>query len=467
MQSSVFNRDACVFFVLALMLNFVFFFFNYKTKYFSGLLHPHGEVAYNLYKYNSVKINKARLEELGRQEFLQEKRIDYADIDHEKLGEPTSFRNVLDSIGYGVVLGLIWKITGSLRYRDIEFVQIFIFSFLMFLFYQIAMFLFFDRRVAIASCVALLLFFPIFHQNVLAMRDIWVFYGLVCLLYGILACFYEKISILGLILLCSFFAICQFMRPPSFTIVLSITFILIVIMFLKIFSFKKILKILMCLWGTNILFFWAPFIVYNKIAYNKFFVSPVGQNLLLGLGECENPWGYKLSDSWFDVFMHKTYGEVGGTVECDQKAKELFYESVAEKPLLYFKIVLRRFLYILLPPLPWIGSLWNVVAVHKTLRDKFYSIITSFVSLADFLVHYIYIWFFLLCGYLGLIFLFIKKKIMAIGIVFLGGIVPIWSIVLSHSEPRYLVPTYALFAFFVGYCWVEFFIKLKFLTRKD
>jgi len=153
--------------------------------------------------------------------------------------------------------------------------------------------------------------------------------------------------------------------------------------------------------------------------------------------------------------------------QCDEKAKELFYKSVSEKPLFYIQTIVKRFLYMLFPPLPWVGSLWNVIAVHKTLGEKFCSVITSCASLIDFLIHYIYIWFFLLCAYLGLILLFIKKNFMPIGILFFGVIVPSWAIVLSHSEPRYLVPTYALLSLFVGYCCIELLVKLKFFTRKD
>ena len=145
-------------FAASLCINGIFLYINKKNLFFEGLMKHHGEIAYNLYQHNSIKINPERAGILGILEGEKNRRVDYYEIDHESYGPPTQYRNYYDSIGYGVVIGLLWKLTHSLDYFDIQFLQIILFSLILLLFFQIALMLF-DRRTAILSCISLLLFF--------------------------------------------------------------------------------------------------------------------------------------------------------------------------------------------------------------------------------------------------------------------------------------------------------------------
>ena len=69
----------------------------------------------------------------------------------------------------------------------------------------------------------------------------------------------------------------------------------------------------------------------------------------------------------------------------------------------------------------------------------------------DFVARHIYIGIFLLLAYLGMLIALIRKKYFALFFLFFGVIGAGCSVVLFHTEHRYLIPYYAFFPFFVGY----------------
>ena len=73
-------------------------------------------------------------------------------------------------------------------------------------------------------------------------------------------------------------------------------------------QFKKIIGMLIMVVLVNLCCFWGPFFAYNKTFYDRYFVGPIGQDLLEGLGEFPNQWGYQLSDTWFASYITEKYG---------------------------------------------------------------------------------------------------------------------------------------------------------------
>ena len=103
------NRQTLFLFFASLCVNFVFLYFYHHNDYYLGILGGQGEVAYSVYKHNSIKIcsrlstaKKTKHQEPGRM-------IDHAEIDHSSYGPPTHYHSVNDTIGYGVLLGLLWE----------------------------------------------------------------------------------------------------------------------------------------------------------------------------------------------------------------------------------------------------------------------------------------------------------------------------------------------------------------------
>jgi len=454
---SFFNKQALLLCVGSIVLGCAFLYLDYKTLYFDGALHNHGEIAYNIYKYNSVKINQERYDYLIHLQNMDRTKglINYADFNLEKFGSPVIHRDIFDTIGYGVLLGLLWKATGSLRYIDIRIFQILIFSFLIFLFYQIAFILFNSKRAALLSCCSLLFFFPIVRENAFAFRDIWHFYGLIILLYGLLTFINKKLGYWGL-WLCSFlFAVCQFIRPTLFAALAIIGFIFVVYLLFYKQHIKRGIIALAIFGMVNVLFFWIPFMKYNKLAYDQFFVGCFSYGLILGLGEVSNPWGFnRVNDEVkLEQLIKDRFNLSVGTHESIVKLDNLFLDLFKEQPFIFFKGFLVRILKSLIPFLPSLGQVWGVLWAKKTFKNKVHAVFTSPAAAFDFMLHYLYPIVFFLCGYAGIFLLWMKRKRnKMMWILLLGGIVSCWPItILSHIEERYIITSYALFSFFVGY----------------
>ena len=314
----IFYRNTIILMLLACMVNIVFLSVSKKSYFCSGLIAPHGEIAYNLYQYNSIKINPARLESVVNQQNKEQRLVHYKELMQDQLDKkPTVFRSTNDTIGYGVLLGLIWKITGSLSYSDICWLQIFIFCMLMPLLYSIALMLYNNHTYAMVSCLALLACTGLIFLNVRPLRDIWGFYGLVLLVHMLLKGRQGTISTKMIILQSIGFALCQWLRPTIF-------FTLIGLGPLLFFCARPALRSWCLCLAINILLFWAPFCAYNMHAYKAPLVSCAGHDFLAGLGECANPWGIQLNDEWCADYIYKNYGLITGTNEYHKNAVNYF-----------------------------------------------------------------------------------------------------------------------------------------------
>lgn len=471
---SLFNKHSVFLFFAAFFINLIFLYFNYETRYYDIYKLMHGEIAYNITQHNSTLSNPEQLMFLRAN--ATDGKTDYI-LDVKKLlsvdfGKPYKPAIYHVHIGYSIVIGLLWKITKTFSFIDILLLQVFIFSFLMFLWYQIGCFLFNSRKIALYSGIALLFFFPIFFINVHVLRDIWQYYGIIFLLYGVLAYIHEKINIFLLLIFFSFVALCQFIRQPMFFIVFALSIILIGTAFFEKKWAKKIITILMCLWVTNSVFFWIPFMVYNKKLYNEYIVGPAGDGLLQGVGSMPNPWGYPAGESAQSIMIMEKYGIDLNDHEYDKIAKKLAWDAIKERPFLYIKGVVQRICYLMLPSIIWYS--WNLTSC-KLFEDEYDSIFDHINDIAikitkdwrvfiDILFRAIYTRLFVLIGYLGVLLLLLRRRYFIPFLLFGGMISTAYSISLSHIEDRYFIPTYVLFSFFVGYLIyeiIEYFYKKK------
>jgi hypothetical protein len=457
MVQKVCNTQALILCGLSLLLNGIFLYFNSKTLFTWGLLKHQGDIAYNLYEYNSIKVTPTRMVKLMELEAQQQRRVDYYEINPKSYGPPTEYRNYCDSIGYGIVIGLLWKLTNSLDFLDIQLLQILLFSLLLLLFYQIA-FMLFNQRTALFSTLALLLFFPITYLNVQVARDIWPYYSAVILAYTALSYILNKSSFLIPLTGGIFIALFQFMRPPTFTLILTSSLVLCIYAVIK--KSLKPFSYVIILWLTNICFFWIPFATYNKIAYDRYMVAPTGINLLEGLGEIPNPWGYKLNDPWYLNFMKTTYPQLTTDLERDDKARELFFAAIKEQPQVYLQQIMKRVPRIIFPGLPCFGyydnqELYHLYLTGTPISKIIASVMRSPTILLDFAIRHIYIGLFLFLAYLGMLLMLIRRKFFPFFFIFIGLIAPCFMVIFSHTDHRYLIPFYAFFALFVGYLFAE------------
>lgn len=445
--------------VMAFAINILFFYAHYHNSYYLGILLPQGEIGYNFATQGSIKLNKERCAYLHTLQTSQNAMIDYADVDHTKFSGPTDYIGVCDVPWYGVILGLLWSCTQSFRYHDIQILQIIIFSLLMFLIYSLAFLLFQSRQIAFVIGVSHIFFFPIIYQNVQALRDIWVYYALVILLWSLAAYYKQVISLPAFAIGIALFSFCELVRPSSlYSFIIAVLFFTVA-GFLQDRERARLWKAVGVMICTNVLFFWTPYVTYNQSAYGRSIVSPWGLLLFEGLGEYENQWGFQLDDEWAEKYLKAKYNVHYGTVAFADRAKEEFFKALKENCSHFILSMLRRLPLMLLPPLPSTSYFlsptkrsyrsWSEHLLHKISEAA-----TSWKALYDFLSRYSAVIFFLMLGYGGLFLMMLHRNYFAALLLTLVGILPAYHCIISHIEYRYIVMFYAFFSFGVGYCMV-------------
>ncbi len=466
---ALFNKHALVLATVALFINGTVFYFYGGGNVLSGILASHGEIAYNVANYNSVKINKKRLADVTHRQQYEERRIEYAEIDHTAYGKPDGYRSIYDTIGYGVVLGLLWKLTGSLRYRDIQILQILLFSFLLLLFYQVAFFLFHDLRTTFLATVMLISFLPLSLLNIVALRDVWAFYGMVLLLYAVLGFLYHQFSLALFVVLTILVGLVELVRPTLFAPVCMMIFVLIGVGIIQRKVLYKTLMAAGCLIATNVLFFWLPFTIHNKMAYDRYFIGPTGIGLWQLLGTVKgNPCRQHNGDHHYAAYMMRNFGLRSGTQECENKARALFLKAISEYPAFYARIVLQRIPMFLFPEWEFLPPFYQTYTIgYPTVWARVKRQLRSYGGLVDLFVHRFFFLVYLLLAYAGVLCALLKKRYQLFFFVFVATIAPSAKFILSLFEYRSLVPFFAFYSLFVGYVLVFFHDawKLKFLDR--
>lgn len=198
-----FNSRMVLLMMLAAFQQAFLWFANCDIAHHS-ITQAHGQVAYHLYKYNSVLLNPELTAHIKAMPESKDRLIELKEVTHLDFGSPTQPFPINDTVGYGVVLGLLWKITHSLQFIDIQWLQILIFILLMPLFYQTALLLFGSEHIAWWSSTAQLLFLPLGAFNIQAVRDVWAYYALLILLYCVLK-YLRQGSLCALVMGCIFF----------------------------------------------------------------------------------------------------------------------------------------------------------------------------------------------------------------------------------------------------------------------
>ncbi len=440
------NKQSLLLVCLALCMN-ILFFYLYNPKVYFAITQAHGQIGYNFYKHNVVGMNSALTKTMDSLMREQGCLIDYDNIEafHVNSYEPFPIN---DTVAYGLLLGLIWKITGSLKFEDIQILQIMLFSLLMLLYYQVAYMLFGCTQIALCCGIAQLCFFPLLAYNVMPVRDVWAYYGLLVLCYAVLAYLFEHIHMSVLISSLIFFVLCQWIRP-------TLSFALIMMsIFLVVYAMKKsqmrAFTLICYMWSISLLLFWLPFSYYNYTTYGRYMVSPAGQSLLEGLGELPNRWGHQLNDEYVNEFISNKYRLGYGTVEFDEAAMQEFKQCVKEDPWHYIKTLVWRLPDVFLPGLQWIFYEQSPYAGCNGMAEKLIFVFSSWQNIIDFVLRHIWMRFYLFCAYAGLILMLMRKRYVAIAFILtclLSGL----STYPSHIEYRYIVPFYWITSLFVGF----------------
>ena len=479
---------------LAFVVNLLFLYTHNPHNYFA-ISQTHGQIAYNVCTRGSVWLDPAVTKQIDVQQQQAHTLIDFDAIDTTQLGEPTEPFPINDTIGYGLVLALLWKLTGRYTFMLVQWLQVLLFVLTIPLVYSIALQLFASNRAAILSCIALIGFAPLIALNVQPVRDIWAYYGLVILLYGLVQYLIARRSLWCHTTASILFALCQCVRPSLFTAVITVTLFLCVIFIMQrwkqhcaeknnvcctldspsllarqtaqnnskqknccrrsvpVDSRVKLPVMLLAraigvLISCNLLFFWMPFVTYNMVAYNRMVVGPMGQDLVEGLGEFANPWGFQLNDEWLSGYITQKYGHPYGTPAFDDAARQEFAHAYRQAPRVYWGNIGKRLIRLVLPALYLVFD--SPLSAGKTIGEKLRIALSDWRLLVDLLLRHLYVRLFLLIAYAGLLLLLWRKQYLPAALL-LSSIAAGFGKLPSHIEYRYLIPFYWSWALCVGY----------------
>lgn len=377
---------------------------------------------------------------------------------------------IFEHPGYGWLMGLGWKITGSLKYCDMQILQMLLFAFSCLLFYWGLVVTFKDEKKALWASSAVSFFLPLLFLNVNPIRDIYCFYGAAILFYLFSYSCDKKLSITQMIIGGLFVALCQWMRPTIFgSLALGSCFIVVYSFFYKPEKYKPIRVLLVLLILTNCLGFWIPWTLFNKKMHGRYFAAPSGQQLLDSMGwtgpnkinpNCPDTNNGLYCDSCVTQYTIKRFNidlkvMPIGTCEFDDKMKEAFWEWFWKDPVFWFKGLFWRIKKILFLDLTWStthGWNWQYYNSFHCYSDRLKAAYSfGLFGLFEFLFRRWFVRVVMLMGYAGAICLFYEKGCFLLGLLIsltAGGIVPA---VLSHPEHRYLIPFYFIYPILAGY----------------
>jgi hypothetical protein len=433
------------------------FLYLHNPDVYFAITQAHGQVGYHICKYGSLEINPALSDRAESMMYSEGRLVDYSRLSDVDFGAPTKPFPINDTVGYGVLLGLIWSVTGSFSFADVQWLQALLFVLLMPLYYKLAFMFFNCRKIALLCSIAHIFFLPLLAYAVMPVRDIWAYYGFLVFAYMLCAALYDTVSNKSLVVGVLFFVGCVWIRPTLFfTLVLCSLFACYAA---RVNNRKRVRDVLMCFWAATLLLFWLPHAWYNYTHYHRFFVGPAGQSMLEGLGEIENPWGHRLNDEYVATFIEEKYGLAYGTPEFDEAAMREFRMHVQENPWHFLKTLILRVPDAILPGLQWIFYTTSPYAHCSSIKQKLIFACSSFRRVLLFLLRQVYMRVYILLAWFGMMVLWRRKKYTIFWFV-VAGICSGLTTFPSHIEYRYLVPFYWVFSLpfgFVVSCFLSVF----------
>lgn len=375
--------------------------------------------------------------------------------------DPVGHHLITESVGFSVLLGLLWTLTGTPSIFHMQGLCIVLFTLFILLIYQIGYFLFRSRQLAKLSTISFLGFLPLIFNAVQGRKDTFAFFGIALLLFIVLRVIYQTKSTKEALLGGVGVALFQWIRTPLVAVVLAVSGILLGYYF---YNRKKEYKnVVISLLLMNVLIFWIPFLSYNQYYYKRPLVGVLGHNLLQGLAEYPNEWNAEATDTWSINFTKKRKNPSVsyGVPEHDDIEKELFFELLQEKPWYYSKCILKRIQKLLFLSFTWFEYDHNLYQGKTSFKEKFLLSLKDWRIAIDFFPRTFYMRLFWISAYLGMCFALFRRKYFLL-IMLIGGIMaPMPMVIFSHIEDRYVLVHFWVLCFFVAYAFDQVYYVYK------
>jgi 4-amino-4-deoxy-L-arabinose transferase-like glycosyltransferase len=339
-------------FCLAVVLRLAFYAIDPNPYLYAGLSADHGELARNIvtkgewFVANRAPSAPAREAQAERRRLVDPSDLDYSQADRDPKWRPV----ILEPPGQGVLLAGIWELTGDLDYGYVQILQLLVDAALVFLVFAIAMRLYDRPLAALVAAGLYAVFLPAAHLATIPHLDAWagIFTIVVTYLFvrAIQASDRRAWWLAGLGVATGIGA---YFRPGLLLVPVALCAAAI-----PTLGWRRALAtaaVPIVLAAALI----APWTVRNYDVFGRFIPLRIGigQNLWEGLGEVENDFGAKLSDSETEAQVARVRPDLRyGTPAYDDFLRDWATEAIRDHPGTYARVLAKR-------------SIQSTVALHN------------------------------------------------------------------------------------------------------
>lgn len=267
------------------------------------------------------------------------KTVDYEDIKKifPKDG-PFEKPHLADTWGYAVLLGIIWKITGSSRLVFMEIFQSFIDTLMVFLIIYIAEFVFRDRKKALIAGFLYSFFPSCLFLSAVPNRTVFAGWALILSTFFYIK-FLENERLAWALVSGVIIGLFSWVRPTAFLFPIGLSFHYFI--FRK--NLKNTFKVLSSMFASVLFIFSIPFSFVYKYYTGSYNYLNQGAALWEGLGEYPNPYSFKCDDDEaYKRALELGYSGERWTPEFNKLLGREARRVIIEHPLFYLKVLLRR-----------------------------------------------------------------------------------------------------------------------------
>lgn len=453
-------RPACL--ILAgLFLNSLFVYHHYrvaKEEPAKNITYAWHAQAYSFYKYGfsnklaSVVVQKGSIKDLGI-------------VDTIGVKEDPQFvvPCIYDPVFYAAFCSWVWKLCGAPSFLFLMLINTFIFSIALVMLFNALKLLFRNGNKAFFTTCGALAFLPLVYHNTMNTRDVHHFYAFTIFLYFTLSYIFEKKSFAFLSFGAFLFALCHLVRPALFSSLFALAGVFFLWGCYAPLYRRKILISLSTFCGMSILFFWAPFMVFNKITYDRYFINPKGESFLVGFQGLPFPDGEPM-EGMVGAFIARKEGKIipMGDQYFDDLCWKYFKIYFKKYPIHYFKCMFLRVKGMFWHDLIWRKYYFFEIKQNASKFEKLGILLSNPGMLLEYISR-LYVRLILFLGFIGLFLALFKREYLFVGIVIFGIVLSSVYLWIEHFQQRVLAMHQwgiALLAFYGLFCLYEM-IKIR------
>ena len=331
-----FPRLVLAILAIALLVRLGFLYKNWNNLDFAASYLMHAEVARNILNGQWFQIDRTHLQQYVQDCYHQARLIDPQDYSAPTEEHLVPLYN--DEGGYGLLLAVLWKITGSQRWWYIRVLQILldiVMCWLVFLIGRRS----FGERVGLLASFMYACFIPGIELAVRPHRDIWVTFLFIFTVYQVVSLPQGRTMLWRMLAIGIATGLISWMRS---TVIL---FVVLMIPLLFLTRPRKELARSSVFLLTGFVLTFSPLIIRNYVVFDKFMATRgvFWHSFWAGVGQTPNPYNLRDDDETVIRFARSLDSTaVYETDHYEQVLKREAFRFIGDHPWWYVGSVMKR-----------------------------------------------------------------------------------------------------------------------------